>query len=65
MNYNSMYAKNSLYEDSFEINKPGAYLDDNKTLEQRMKDYMSNSDQLAELAKKSSSSKTYNAANTK
>jgi curved DNA-binding protein CbpA len=65
MKYNSMYSQNSLYNESFEINNPGQYLHDNKTLEQRMKDYMGSSDQLAELAKKSSSSKVYSAANTK
>ena len=32
------------------------FINDNKTLEERMNDYLSNSDKLAELAKKSSSS---------
>ena len=56
MNYASMYSKNSLYEESFKINKSTQFINDNKTLEERMNDYLSNSDKLAELAKKSSSS---------
>jgi curved DNA-binding protein CbpA len=56
MNYDSMYSKNSLYEESFKINKSTKFINDEKTLEERMKDYLSNSNKLAELAKKSSSS---------
>ena len=56
MNYDSMYSKNSLYDESFKINKSTQFINDNKTLEERMNDYLSNSNKLAELAKKSSSS---------
>ena len=56
MNYDSMYSKNSLYEESFKINKSTKFINDEKTLEERMNDYLSNSNKLAELAKKSSSS---------
>ena len=56
MNYDSMYSKDSLYDESFKINKSSKFINDNKTLEQRMNEYLSNSDKLAELAKKSSSS---------
>ena len=56
MHYDSMYSKNSLYDESFKINKSSKFINDNKTLEQRMDEYLSNSDKLAELAKKSSSS---------
>jgi hypothetical protein len=51
-----MYSKDSLYDESFKINKSSKFINDNKTLEQRMNEYLSNSDKLAELAKKSSSS---------
>ena len=56
MHYDSMYSKDSLYDESFKINKSSKFINDNKTLEQRMNEYLSNSDKLAELAKKSSSS---------
>ena len=56
MQYNSMYSKDSLYDESFKINKSSKFINDNKTLEERMNEYLSNSDKLAELAKKSSSS---------
>jgi hypothetical protein len=56
MHYDSMYSKDSLYDESFKINKSSKFINDNKTLEERMNDYLSNSDKLAELAKKSSSS---------
>ena len=56
MDYNSMYSKKSLYDESFKINKSIKFINDNKTLEERMNDYLSNSNKLAELAKKSSSS---------
>jgi curved DNA-binding protein CbpA len=56
MNYDSMYSKDSLYDESFKINKSSKFINDNKTLEERMNEYLSNSDKLAELAKKSSSS---------
>ena len=55
MHYDSMYSKDSLYDESFKINKSSKFINDNKTLEERMNDYLSNSDKLAELAKKSSS----------
>jgi len=53
MSYDSMYADKSLYDETFNINNIPKYINDNKTLEQRMKDYMSNSQQLAQLAKNS------------
>ena len=56
MHYDSMYSKDSLYDESFKINKSSKFINDNKTLEQRMDEYLANSDKLAELAKKSSSS---------
>jgi curved DNA-binding protein CbpA len=56
MHYDSMYSKDSLYDESFKINKSSKFINDNKTLEERMNEYLSNSDKLAELAKKSSSS---------
>jgi curved DNA-binding protein CbpA len=53
MSYDSMYADKSLYDETFNINNIPKYINDNKTLEQRMKDYMTNSQQLAQLAKNS------------
>lgn len=55
MNYNSMYANNSTYEQSFKLNKVPKYVDDNRSLEDRMKEYMGRTDELASLAKKSTS----------
>jgi curved DNA-binding protein CbpA len=53
MSYDSMYADKSLYDETFNISNIPKYINDNKTLEQRMKDYMTNSQQLAQLAKNS------------
>lgn len=55
MNYNSMYAGNSTYEQSFKLNKVPKYVDDNKSMEDRMKEYLGRTDELASLAKKSTS----------
>jgi hypothetical protein len=55
MNYNSMYASNSTYEQSFKLNRVPKYVDDNKSLEDRMKEYMNRTDELASIAKKSTS----------
>jgi curved DNA-binding protein CbpA len=56
MNYDSMYAGNSTYEESFKLNKVPKYVDDNKSLEDRMKEYLSTTNELASIAKKSTSS---------
>ncbi len=55
LKYDSMYASNSTYEESFKLNKVPKYVDDNKSLEDRMKEYLSRSDDLAAMAKKSTS----------
>jgi len=55
MKYDSMYSSNSVYEESFKINKIPKYVDDNKSLEDRMKEYLSTTNELASIAKKSTS----------
>ena len=55
LKYDSMYSSNSTYEESFKLNKVPKYVDDNKSLEDRMKEYLSRSDDLAAMAKKSTS----------
>jgi curved DNA-binding protein CbpA len=61
MDYNSMYASNSTYEQSFKINKVPKYVDDNRSIEDRMKDYLNSTDKLVQIAKKSTSSNTSHA----
>lgn len=61
MDYNSMYASNSTYEQSFKINQVPKYVDDNRTIEDRMKEYLNSTDELGKIAKKSSSSNTSHA----
>lgn len=56
LKYDSMYAGNSTYEESFKLNKVPKYVDDNKSLEDRMKEYLSRTNDLADMAKKSTSS---------
>jgi hypothetical protein len=55
LKYDSMYAGNSTYEESFKLNRVPKYVDDNKSLEDRMKEYLSRTDELASIAKKSTS----------
>jgi len=55
MDYNSMYASNSTYDQSFKLNQIPKYVDDKKTLEDRMKEYLNRTDELAQIAKKSTS----------
>jgi len=55
LKYDSMYAGNSTYEESFKLNRVPKYVNDNKSLEDRMKEYYSRSDELASMAKKSTS----------
>jgi hypothetical protein len=56
LKYDSMYAGNSTYEESFKLNRVPKYVDDNKSLEDRMKEYLSRTNDLADMAKKSTSS---------
>jgi len=53
MSYDSMYSNNSLYEETFNINNVPKFIDDNKSLELKMKEYKQNSEDLILLAKKS------------
>ncbi len=55
LKYDSMYASNSTYEESFKLNRVPKYVDDNKSLEDRMKEYLSRTNDLAAMAKKSTS----------
>ena len=55
MNYNSMYAGNSTYEESFKLNTVPKYIDDNRSLEERMTEYLGRTNELASLAKNSTS----------
>lgn len=56
LKYDSMYASNSTYEESFKLNRVPKYVDDKKSLEDRMKEYLSRTNDLADMAKKSTSS---------
>lgn len=53
MSYDSMYSNKSLYEETFNINNVPKFIDDNKSLELKMKEYKQNSEDLILLAKKS------------
>lgn len=52
MSYDSMFSKTSLYEDSFKLNNPGiVYVDNNKSLEDRINEYKMSTNDLFKLAK--------------
>ena len=52
MSYDSMFSKTSLYEDLFKLNNPGTvYVDNNKSLEERINDYKMSTNDLFKLAK--------------
>lgn len=57
MSYDSMCSKTSLYEQSFQINKTSAYVDNNLSLDEKMNEYKLKTDELNNLAKLSNSSR--------
>ena len=50
LDYGSMYSKNSTYEQSFKLNKVPKFVDDNKTLEERMAEYLNSTNNYASMA---------------
>lgn len=52
LSYDSMFSKTSLYEESFKLNNPGiVYVDNNKSLEDRINEYKMSTNDLFKLAK--------------